>query len=97
MQYIEAIFEPNISTPSVCPLCSLHLPPIPRQKTQNTEEAVRKCPDITDRLRLLEQEVARNKEESGKSQAEVERLMAALRDAEMDKSCKEKKIADLER
>ncbi|XP_078026121.1 ERC protein 2 isoform X2 [Epinephelus lanceolatus] len=65
--------------------------------TQNTEEALRKCPDITDRLRLLEQEVARNKEESGKSKAEVERLMAALRDAEMDKSCKEKKIADLER
>ncbi|XP_040909880.1 ERC protein 2-like isoform X1 [Toxotes jaculatrix] len=65
--------------------------------TQNTEEAVRKCPDITDRLRLLEQEVARYREESGKSQAEVERLMVALRDAEMDKSCKEKKIADLER
>ncbi|XP_034732393.1 ERC protein 2 isoform X6 [Etheostoma cragini] len=65
--------------------------------TQNTEEVGRKCPDITDRLRLLEQEVARNKEESGKSQVEVERLMTALRDAEMDKSCKEKKIADLER
>ncbi|XP_041800828.1 ERC protein 2-like [Chelmon rostratus] len=65
--------------------------------TQNTEEAARKCPDITDRLRLLEQEVARNREESGKSQAEVERLMAALRDAEIEKSCKEKKIADLER
>uniref|UniRef100_A0A3B4WEV8 ELKS/RAB6-interacting/CAST family member 2 n=1 Tax=Seriola lalandi dorsalis TaxID=1841481 RepID=A0A3B4WEV8_SERLL len=61
------------------------------------QEAVRKCPDITDRLRLLEQEVARYREESGKSQAEVERLMTALRDAEMDKSCKEKKIADLER
>ncbi|XP_044207915.1 ERC protein 2-like isoform X2 [Thunnus albacares] len=65
--------------------------------TQNTEEAARKCPDITDRLRLLEQEVARYREESGKSQAEVERLMAALRDAEVDRSGKEKKIADLER
>nr|XP_046252711.1 ERC protein 2-like isoform X9 [Scatophagus argus] len=64
--------------------------------TQNTEEAARKCPDITDRLRLLEQEVAHNREESVKSKAEVERLMAALRDAEIDKSCKEKKIADLE-
>ncbi|XP_022597560.1 ERC protein 2-like [Seriola dumerili] len=69
----------------------------PDGEIQNTEEAVRKCPDITDRLRLLEQEVARYREESGKSQAEVERLMTALRDAEMDKSCKEKKIADLER
>lgn len=61
------------------------------------EESVRKCPDITDRLKLLEQEVARYREESRKSQAEVERLMAALRDAETDKSCKEKKITDLER
>lgn len=69
----------------------------PLPKAQNTEEAVRKCPDITDRLRLLEQEVARYREESVKSQAEVERLMAALRDAEVDRSGKEKKIADLER
>ncbi|XP_071777161.1 ERC protein 2 [Centroberyx gerrardi] len=64
---------------------------------QNAEEATRKCPDITDRLRLLEQEVARYREESGKSQAEVERLMGALRDAEMDRCSKDKKIADLER
>ncbi|XP_054624158.1 ERC protein 2-like isoform X2 [Dunckerocampus dactyliophorus] len=64
---------------------------------QNTESALRKCPDITDRLRLLEQEVARYREESGKSQAEVERLMGALRDAEVDRSCKEKRINDLER
>nr|XP_020475924.1 ELKS/Rab6-interacting/CAST family member 1-like isoform X3 [Monopterus albus] len=66
-------------------------------KTQNMEEAFRKCPDITDRLGLLEQEVACYREESKKSQAEVDRLLAALRDAEMEKSCKERKIADLER
>ncbi|XP_063741095.1 ERC protein 2-like isoform X2 [Eleginops maclovinus] len=72
-------------------------PPARSPTTQNIEETVRKCPDITDRLRLLEQEVARNKEDSGKSQVEVERLMTALRDAEIDKLCKEKKIADLER
>ena len=41
--------------------------------------------------------MARYREESAKSQAEVERLMGALKDAEMDKSCKEKKIVDLER
>ncbi|TNM87017.1 hypothetical protein fugu_007247 [Takifugu bimaculatus] len=64
--------------------------------TQNTEEATRKCADITDRLRLLEQEVARNREDSRKSKAEVERLMLALREAEMEKLSKEKKIADLE-
>ncbi|XP_035015119.1 ERC protein 2 isoform X5 [Hippoglossus stenolepis] len=73
------------------------LPAVSPTKIQITEEVVRKCPDITDRLRLLEQEVARYREESGKSQSEVERLMAALSDAETDKSCKERKISDLER
>uniref|UniRef100_A0A3Q0S3A7 ELKS/RAB6-interacting/CAST family member 2 n=1 Tax=Amphilophus citrinellus TaxID=61819 RepID=A0A3Q0S3A7_AMPCI len=58
--------------------------------------SVKICPDITDRLRVLEQEVARYREESRMSQAEVERLMGALKDAETDKSCKEKKISDLE-
>uniref|UniRef100_A0A3B3DKK7 ELKS/RAB6-interacting/CAST family member 2 n=1 Tax=Oryzias melastigma TaxID=30732 RepID=A0A3B3DKK7_ORYME len=64
---------------------------------QNMEDAVRIGPDISDRLRLLEQEVARYREESSKSQAEVERLMGALKDAETEKSSKEKKISDLER
>ncbi|KAM9751131.1 ERC protein 2-like [Menidia menidia] len=64
---------------------------------KNPEEIVNKCPDITDRLRLLEQEVGRYRDESRKSQAEVDRLMGALKDAETDKSSKEKKIADLER
>ena len=65
--------------------------------TQITEEAVWECPDITICVRLLEQEMACYREESGKSQAEVERLMAAFRDAEMDRSGKEKKLAHLER
>ncbi|KAK7884228.1 hypothetical protein WMY93_027351 [Mugilogobius chulae] len=56
-----------------------------------------RSPDITERLRLLEQEVSRYREESVKSQAEVDRLMAALRDAETDSSFKDKKISDLER
>ncbi|XP_037832996.1 ERC protein 2 isoform X2 [Kryptolebias marmoratus] len=65
--------------------------------TQKTEDAVRMCPDISDRLRLLEQEVSRYREESRMSQAEVERLNGALKDAEIDKSCKERKITDFER
>ncbi|KAJ0064171.1 hypothetical protein NL108_001470, partial [Boleophthalmus pectinirostris] len=77
--------------------------------TQRTETEVRlsvftaslngtsRSPDITERLRLLEQEVSRYREESVKSQAEVDRLMAALRDAETDRSFKDKKISDLER
>uniref|UniRef100_A0A3Q2PZ44 ELKS/RAB6-interacting/CAST family member 2 n=1 Tax=Fundulus heteroclitus TaxID=8078 RepID=A0A3Q2PZ44_FUNHE len=52
----------------------------PDGETQKPEETVRTCPDIADRLRLLEQEVARYREESGKSQAEVERLKGALKD-----------------
>ncbi|XP_077580220.1 ERC protein 2-like isoform X2 [Stigmatopora nigra] len=64
---------------------------------QNPEDIKRNYPDIGDRLKLLEQEVARYREESGKSQAEVTRLMVALRDAEVDKSGREKKINDLER
>ncbi|RVE70646.1 hypothetical protein OJAV_G00066370 [Oryzias javanicus] len=71
--------------------------PVIGPTTQNMEDAVRIGPDIADRLRLLEQEVARYREESSKSQAEVERLMGALRDAETEKSSKEKKISDLER
>ncbi|XP_061909781.1 ERC protein 2 isoform X3 [Entelurus aequoreus] len=74
------------------------LPAISASSTaHDTEDTLWKCPDITDRLRLLEQEVARYREESGKSQAEVERLMGALRDAEVDRSCKGKIINDLER
>uniref|UniRef100_A0A3P9Q1T2 ELKS/RAB6-interacting/CAST family member 2 n=1 Tax=Poecilia reticulata TaxID=8081 RepID=A0A3P9Q1T2_POERE len=52
-------------------------------KTPKPEETVRICPDIADRLMLLEQEVSRYREESGKSQAEVERLKGALKDAEL--------------
>uniref|UniRef100_A0A3B5LRR8 ELKS/RAB6-interacting/CAST family member 2 n=1 Tax=Xiphophorus couchianus TaxID=32473 RepID=A0A3B5LRR8_9TELE len=94
--------SPNIFTICLC-LFSVHIthPTLTRTranlKTPKPEETVRICPDIADRLRLLEQEVARYREESGKSQAEVERLKGALKDAEVDKSCKEKKITDLER
>lgn len=78
-------------------VCSLIVPCRTIRKPPVADEAVRRCPDITDRLRLLEQEVARYREESRKSQAEVERLMGALRDAERDKSVKEKQMVDLER
>lgn len=68
-----------------------------KKKLQSSEEAIRKSPDITDRLRLLEQEVSRYREESRKSQAEVERLIVALRDAETDKTSRDRKVTDLER
>ncbi|XP_055022391.1 ERC protein 2 [Boleophthalmus pectinirostris] len=74
--------------------------PNPTQRTETETASLNgtsRSPDITERLRLLEQEVSRYREESVKSQAEVDRLMAALRDAETDRSFKDKKISDLER
>uniref|UniRef100_A0A8C4ZDX8 ELKS/RAB6-interacting/CAST family member 2 n=1 Tax=Gadus morhua TaxID=8049 RepID=A0A8C4ZDX8_GADMO len=64
---------------------------------QIADDPNRTCPDIGDRLRLLEQEVARYREASGQSKAEVERLMGALQDAEGDRSNRDRKISELER
>uniref|UniRef100_A0A8C5CKD8 ELKS/RAB6-interacting/CAST family member 2 n=1 Tax=Gadus morhua TaxID=8049 RepID=A0A8C5CKD8_GADMO len=63
---------------------------------QIADDPNRTCPDIGDRLRLLEQEVARYREASGQSKAEVERLMGALQDAEGDRSNRDRKISELE-
>lgn len=41
--------------------------------------------------------MARNREDSGRSQAEVERLTAALREAEVERLNRERKVAELER
>ncbi|XP_038826925.1 ERC protein 2 isoform X1 [Salvelinus namaycush] len=49
------------------------------------------------RVKLLEKEVSYYKEESGKAQAEVERLLTILREVESEKNDKDKKIAELER
>uniref|UniRef100_A0A3P8ZTL1 ELKS/RAB6-interacting/CAST family member 2 n=1 Tax=Esox lucius TaxID=8010 RepID=A0A3P8ZTL1_ESOLU len=49
------------------------------------------------RVKLLEKEVSYYKEESGKAQAEVERLLSILREVETEKNDKDKKIAELER
>uniref|UniRef100_A0A8B9HSG5 ELKS/RAB6-interacting/CAST family member 2 n=1 Tax=Astyanax mexicanus TaxID=7994 RepID=A0A8B9HSG5_ASTMX len=54
-------------------------------------------PDFLDRVKLLEKEVNFFKEESNKSQAEVERLLEILREVESEKNDKDKKIAELER
>uniref|UniRef100_A0A667XVV3 ELKS/RAB6-interacting/CAST family member 2 n=1 Tax=Myripristis murdjan TaxID=586833 RepID=A0A667XVV3_9TELE len=54
-------------------------------------------PEYVDRVKLLEKEVAYYKEESGKAQTEVERLLDILREVETEKNDKDKKIAELER
>uniref|UniRef100_A0AAY4A1Z6 ELKS/RAB6-interacting/CAST family member 2 n=1 Tax=Denticeps clupeoides TaxID=299321 RepID=A0AAY4A1Z6_9TELE len=61
------------------------------------QQSSRGNPEFSDRVKLLEKEVAFYKEESGKAQAEVERLLEILREVETEKNDKDKKIAELER
>ncbi|XP_054910653.1 ELKS/Rab6-interacting/CAST family member 1-like isoform X5 [Poeciliopsis prolifica] len=51
---------------------------------------------LTERISSLEQEVTRCREEAGKAQSEVERLLEILREMENEKNDKEKKIHELE-
>lgn len=53
--------------------------------------------ELSERISSLEQEVTRCKEEAGKAQSEVERLLEILREMENEKNDKEKKIHELER
>lgn len=48
-------------------------------------------------MQQLEREVTRYREESGKAQAEVDRLLEILKEMENEKNDKDKKIAELER
>lgn len=54
-------------------------------------------PEYVDRVKLLEKEVSYYKDEAGKAQSEVERLLDILREVETEKNDKDKKIAELER
>lgn len=77
----------------------LHVETFALQKAHEVEvqQGSRGNPDYMERMKLLEKEVAFFKEESGKAQSEVERLLEILRDVETEKNDKEKKIAELER
>lgn len=61
------------------------------------QQGSRGNPDYMERVKHLEKEVTFYKEESGKSQTEVERLLDILQDMESEKNDKDKKIAELER
>ncbi|XP_068587438.1 ELKS/Rab6-interacting/CAST family member 1-like isoform X4 [Cebidichthys violaceus] len=52
--------------------------------------------ELSKRISCLEQEVTRHKEDAGKGQSEVERLLEILREMENEKNDKEKKINELE-
>ncbi|XP_064154331.1 ERC protein 2-like isoform X7 [Anguilla rostrata] len=67
------------------------------QKAHEAEEVARTNPEVMEKVKLLEKEVAYYKDESGKSRAEVDRLLEILREVETEKSDKDKKIAELER
>ncbi|XP_058628661.1 protein Wnt-5b isoform X8 [Onychostoma macrolepis] len=52
---------------------------------------------LSERIATLEQEVARYKEDAGKAQTEVDRLLEILREMENEKNDKDRKISELER
>ncbi|XP_036433549.1 ELKS/Rab6-interacting/CAST family member 1 isoform X5 [Colossoma macropomum] len=52
--------------------------------------------ELSERISTLEQEVARHKEDAGKAQAEVDRLLEILREMENEKNDKDRKISELE-
>ncbi|XP_040424805.1 ERC protein 2 isoform X5 [Cygnus olor] len=60
------------------------------------EEEARMNPEFADRMKQLDKEASYYREECGKAQAEVERLLEILKEVENEKNDKDKKIAELE-
>ncbi|XP_048156289.1 ELKS/Rab6-interacting/CAST family member 1 isoform X7 [Corvus hawaiiensis] len=67
------------------------------KKAHEATLEARASPELSDRMQQLEREVTRYQEESGKAQAEVDRLLEILKEMENEKNDKDKKIAELER
>ncbi|XP_038155780.1 ELKS/Rab6-interacting/CAST family member 1-like isoform X10 [Cyprinodon tularosa] len=66
------------------------------KKAQSAAAESQANTELTERISSLEQEVTRCREEAGKAQSEVERLLEILREMENEKNDKEKKIHELE-
>ncbi|XP_064930605.1 ERC protein 2 isoform X14 [Columba livia] len=60
------------------------------------EEDARMNPEFADRMKQLDKEASYYREECGKAQAEVDRLLEILKEVENEKNDKDKKIAELE-
>ncbi|XP_010571983.1 PREDICTED: ERC protein 2 [Haliaeetus leucocephalus] len=60
------------------------------------EEEARMNPEFADRMKQLDKEASYYREECGKAQAEVDRLLEILKEVENEKNDKDKKIAELE-
>nr|XP_056716322.1 ERC protein 2 isoform X2 [Euleptes europaea] len=68
-----------------------------KQGAHEAEEEARMNPEFADRMKQLDKEAAYYRDECGKAQAEVDRLLEILKEVENDKNDKDKKIAELER
>ncbi|XP_068162729.1 ELKS/Rab6-interacting/CAST family member 1-like isoform X2 [Antennarius striatus] len=67
------------------------------KKAQSAAAHSQASTELSERISCLEQEVAQHKEDAGKAQSEVERLLEILKETENEKNDKEKKIHELER
>ncbi|XP_044041779.1 ELKS/Rab6-interacting/CAST family member 1-like isoform X13 [Siniperca chuatsi] len=67
------------------------------KKAQSAVADSQASTELSERICCLEQEVTQHKEDAGKAQSEVERLLEILREMENEKNDKEKKIHELER
>nr|XP_020455149.1 ELKS/Rab6-interacting/CAST family member 1-like isoform X1 [Monopterus albus] len=66
------------------------------KKAQSAAAESQAHSELSENISSLEQEVIRYKEDAGKAQSEVERLLEILREMENEKNDKEKKIHELE-
>ncbi|XP_073757485.1 ERC protein 2 isoform X2 [Callorhinus ursinus] len=67
------------------------------KKAHNVEDDSRMNPEFADRIKQLDKEASYYRDECGKAQAEVDRLLEILKEVENEKNDKDKKIAELER
>ncbi|XP_061109008.1 LOW QUALITY PROTEIN: ELKS/Rab6-interacting/CAST family member 1-like [Conger conger] len=67
------------------------------KKAQNAAVEAQANTELSERIASLEREAARHREDAGKAQAEVDRLLEILREMENEKNDKDKKINELER
>uniref|UniRef100_A0A8C7NAZ0 ELKS/RAB6-interacting/CAST family member 1 n=1 Tax=Oncorhynchus kisutch TaxID=8019 RepID=A0A8C7NAZ0_ONCKI len=67
------------------------------KKAQNAMLEAQVNTELSQRIVTLEQEVTRHREDSGKAQVEVDRLLEILREMENEKNDKDKKINELEK
>ncbi|KAF6735641.1 ELKS/Rab6-interacting/CAST family member 1 [Oryzias melastigma] len=66
------------------------------KRAQNATLEAQANTELAERIKSLEREVSRYKEDSVKAQAEVDRLLEILREMENEKNDKDKKISELE-